>query len=123
MNHKKILRLTGLYSLHASIRRANPYRKMAKANQEHRTVPNLLNREFDQDEPGKVLLADITYLYHGKGQPAYFSGVLDAATKELIAFELTTSLTMPIVYRTLAKLEEALDGNIHPEALIHSDQG
>lgn len=123
MNHKKILRLTGLFGLHASIRRANPYRKMAQANQEHRTVPNHLNREFNQDEPGKVLLTDITYLYHGNGQPAYFSGVLDVATKELVAYELTTSLSMPIVYRTLDKLTEALGGNIHPEALIHSDQG
>ena len=30
---------------------------------------------------------------------------------------------MNIVYRTLAKLKEALNGNIHPEAMIHSDQG
>jgi putative transposase len=30
---------------------------------------------------------------------------------------------MEIVYRTLNKLSDSLDGMIHPEALIHSDQG
>ena len=123
MNHKKILRLTGLFGLHARIRRAHPYRKMSKATQEHRAVSNLLNREFQQDEPGKVLLTDITYLYHGKGQPAYLSTVKDSATKEILAYELTTSLSMPIVYRTLDKLEEALGENRHPEIILHSDQG
>lgn len=119
MNHKKILRLTGLFGLHARIRRAQPYRKMTKATQEHRTVSNHLNREFQQDEPGKVLLTDITYLYHGKGQPAYLSAVKDVATKEILAYELTTSLSMP----TLDKLEEALGEKRHPEIILHSAQG
>ncbi|WP_174735238.1 IS3 family transposase, partial [Mesobacillus harenae] len=56
MNHKKIRRLMAKYGLVAKIRKANPYRKMAKATQEHLTCPNHLNREFEQDEPGKALL-------------------------------------------------------------------
>lgn len=59
MNHKKIRRLMRKYNLTATIRRANPYRKMAKATQQHQTCPNLLNRRFDQGEPEKVLLTDI----------------------------------------------------------------
>lgn len=31
---------------------------MMKANKEHTVLPNLLNREFKQDIPGKVLLTD-----------------------------------------------------------------
>jgi hypothetical protein len=53
MNHKKIRRLMTKYNLLAKIRRANPYRKMAKATKEHLTCPNLLDREFNQEEPGK----------------------------------------------------------------------
>jgi putative transposase len=68
MNHKKIRRLMAKYNLVTKVRKANPYRKMAKATQEHRTCPNLLNRQFNQEEPGKVLLTGITYLYYGKGQ-------------------------------------------------------
>ncbi len=122
MNHKKILRLMRKFNFFAKVRRANPYRNIAKATQVHRTVPNHLNRAFKQDEPGKVFLTDITYLKYC-GQTAYLSCVNDVATREIMAYELSTSLKMSIVYRTLEKLEEALDGNLQPEAMIHSDQG
>lgn len=35
---------------------------------------------------------------------------------------LSSSLELTIVERTLDRLNEWLDGNIHPEAIIHSDQ-
>lgn len=38
------------YKLLSKVRRANPYRNIAKATQEHRSVPNHLNRRFNQDE-------------------------------------------------------------------------
>jgi putative transposase len=123
MNHKKILRLMRKFNFFAKVRRANPYKNIAKATKAHRTVPNHLNRAFAQDEPGKVFLTDITYLQYRKSQSAYLSCIKDVATREIVAYALSTSLKMTIVYRTLEKLEEALDGNIHPEAMIHSDQG
>lgn len=46
MNHKKVLRLMNKYNLLAKIRRKNPYKQIMKANQEHRTAENKLNREF-----------------------------------------------------------------------------
>ena len=96
---------------------------MAKATHEHKTCKNALNREFKQDIPQKVLLTDITYLYYGKGQKAYLSCVKDCATREILAAHISTSLTMEIVYSTLDKLNETLDGLIYPGAILHSDQG
>lgn len=61
MNHKKIRRLMRKAGVVAVIRQAKPFRKMAKATREHQTCPNLLKRRFDQGEPEKVLLTDITY--------------------------------------------------------------
>lgn len=123
MNHKKIRRLMRKYKLVAKIRQANPYRKMAKATQEHQTCPNLLNRLFDQGEPEKVFLTDITYLNYGQGRWAYLSCVKDGATRQILAHHLSTSLELSLVERTLDKLLERLEGNIHPEAILHSDQG
>ncbi|WP_230131452.1 IS3 family transposase [Bacillus sp. CECT 9360] len=123
MNHKKIRRLMKKFHLVAKIRQINPYRKMAKATQEHKTHPNLLNREFNQDEPGKVLLTDITYVFYGAGRPAYLSCVKDASTREIVAFNLSRTLKMDIVYDTLDKLSDSLGDLIHPHAIIHSDQG
>ncbi|GGG86384.1 hypothetical protein GCM10010918_50720 [Paenibacillus radicis (ex Gao et al. 2016)] len=123
MNHKKIRRIMGKFGLVATIRQANPYRKMAKATQEHRTCPNLLERKFDQGEPEKVLLTDITYMRYGSGQWAYLSCVKDGATKQILAHYLSSSLELSLVERTMTRLLKRLDGNIHPDAIFHSDQG
>ncbi|WP_414703588.1 DDE-type integrase/transposase/recombinase [Pseudalkalibacillus sp. SCS-8] len=47
----------------------------------------------------------------------------DGTTREILVNYLTTSLEMDIAYRTLKKLIESLEGNVHPEAILHSDQG
>lgn len=123
MNHKKIRRLMHKFNLVAKIRQANPYRKMAKATQEHQTCPNLLKRHFDQGEPEKVFLTDITYLRYGNGQWAYLSCVKDGATRQILAECVSSTLELSLVKRTITSLLERLDGNIHPEAIFHSDQG
>src|SRR5699024_3295275 len=103
------------------IRQAKPYKYMLKATKEHRACKNLLNREFNQNEPGKVYLTDITYIYYGNGQKAYLSCIKDSTTKEIITHVVSRSLKMDIVYRTLKKLSETV-GGFHPEAKMHSDQ-
>lgn len=123
MNHKKIRRLMRKFKLVTVIRKANPYRKMSKATQEHRTCSNLLERQFDQGVPEKVLLTDITYLRYGTGQWAYLSCVKDGATKQILAHYLSSTLELSLVKRTLAQLIKRLDGNVHPDAIFHSDQG
>lgn len=67
-NLKRIRRIMKKYGVFCPIRKANPYKKMMKATQEHRVLPNLLNRNFKQNTPGKVLLTDITYLFYGQGK-------------------------------------------------------
>ncbi len=62
---KKIRRLMKKYGLFCPIRKANPYRRMAKAIEIAYVVPNLLNREFETQGPRKVLLPDITYIING----------------------------------------------------------
>jgi putative transposase len=123
MNHKKIRRIMRKYGLIAKVRQANPYRKLAKATQEHQSMPNQLKRQFDQGEPEKVFLTDITYMHYGQGECGYLSCVKDGATRQILAHYLSTSLEMTIVDKTLDRLIQRLDGNVHPEAIIHSDQG
>lgn len=45
-NLKRIRRIMKKFQIICPIRKANPYRRMAKATKEHRTLPNLLNRKF-----------------------------------------------------------------------------
>ena len=96
---------------------------MLKTTEEHCVIPNLLNREFRQESPGKVLLTDITYLYYGKGQLAYLSTILDASTNEILSYQVSDSLKIPLVAETIEKLFRNKRIPLNPEAFIHSDQG
>ncbi|WP_422666715.1 IS3 family transposase [Bacillus bingmayongensis] len=123
MNLKRIFRIMWKYNLVTKTHRANPYKQIAKATQERRVCPNLLQRQFNQEEPEKSMLTDITYLFYGKGKKAYLSCVKDSTTREILAYHVSPSLQMHIVYQTLDKLKDRLGDTIHPEALLHSDQG
>lgn len=69
-NLKRIRRIMKKFQMICPIRKANPYRQMAKATHEHQTCPNLINRHFKQCIVDKVLLTDSTYL---TGKRAYLS--------------------------------------------------
>ncbi|WAG59537.1 IS3 family transposase [Clostridium estertheticum] len=58
MNRKKIHRLMNKYKLMCPIRKANPYRRMAKAMKTNNISENLVNREFQEHGPGMILLTD-----------------------------------------------------------------
>ncbi len=62
MNIKKIQRLMKKYGLKCPIRKANPYRRMAKALKTDAVADNLLHRQFKEFGARKVLLTDITYI-------------------------------------------------------------
>ncbi|PGK38361.1 hypothetical protein CN907_14710 [Bacillus anthracis] len=66
---------------------------------------------------------DITYLFYGQGKKVYLSCVKDSTTREILAYHVSSSLQMDIVYQTLDKLKERLGDTTHPEALLHSGQG
>lgn len=122
-SRKKIQRIMRKYGIICPIRKANPYRRMAKATKEHRVVPNKLNREFKQDIPGKVLLTDITYMPYGNSKMAYLSTIKDSSTNEILSYKLSKSLQLDIVIDTVDKLVNSTYINLHKEAFIHSDQG
>jgi transposase InsO family protein len=122
-NLKRIRRIMNKYHIVCPYRKANPYRKIMKATQAHSVVSNLLQREFKQDVPGKVLLTDITYLDYGKGQRAYLSTILDGSTNEALAYNVSTRLTLDIALRTLDKLKKNRKVKLAKGAFIHSDQG
>lgn len=87
MNVKKIRRLMKKYNLFCPIRKANPYRRMAKALKTNNVADNILNREFKEHGPRMVLLTDITYIpYHNT--KCYLSVILDAFTKEILSYVL-----------------------------------
>ncbi|MFE3574425.1 IS3 family transposase [Lysinibacillus sp. NPDC059133] len=121
-NLKRIRRIMKKFEIVCPIRKANPARRMAKATKEHRTCPNELQRNFKQGVAGKVLLTDITYLTYGNSKRAYLSTIKDAETNEILAYEVSASLSMDIALNTLRKLKRNHQ-HLTKDAFIHSDQG
>ncbi len=122
MNLKKIRRLMKKYGLICPIRRANAYRRMAKALKTSHVADNLLQREFESYGPRMVLLTDITYLPY-KGTFAYLSTVLDAFTKQVLAYVVSSSLEVDFVLETINILIRDHGISLSQETILHSDQG
>ena len=122
MNVKKIRRLMKEFGLKCPIRRENPYKRMASAMKTNHVAPNVLKRNFLQGTPRKVLLTDITYLFYKTGK-CYLSTILDAMTREVLAYRLSESLEVDFVIETVDALIQKHRCTLDNTTIVHSDQG
>ena len=122
MNVKKIRRLMKKYGLICEIRKANPYRRMAKAIKTNNVADNLVKRQFEAYGPRMVLLTDITYIPYS-GVFAYLSTIIDAFTKQVLSYVLSESLEVDFVLETVNLMIEKHGMALTTERIIHSDQG
>lgn len=122
MNHKKIRRLMRKYHLFCPIRKANPYRRMAKAMRTNAIADNRVRREFKQHGPRAILLTDITYIPLKEGF-CYLSVIIDAFTMQVLAYQLSDSLEVDFVLKTVEQLLHTHGNTITEKTIIHSDQG
>lgn len=122
MNIKKIRRLMKKYSLFCPIRKLNPYRQMMREMRTNKVADNLVNREFKQHGPRKILLTDITYIPFLDGF-VYLSVIIDGCTMQALAYVLSGSLEVEFVLETVNLLVRKHGISLQHETLIHSDQG
>lgn len=122
MNVKKIRRLMKKYGLICNIRKANPYRRMARAIRTGNIADNLVQREFEKFGPRRILLTDITYIPFD-GRFCYLSTVLDAFTKEILSYAVSESLEVDFVLETVNSMIKRYGISLTSETIIHSDQG
>ena len=122
MNVKKIRRIMEKYSLYCPIRKANPFRRLAKATHTSHTAPNLVNREFTAKGPRMVLLTDVSYIPYNCTF-CYLSTILDAYTRQILAYELSESLEVDFVLQTIVQMVDKHGISLQAETIVHSDQG
>lgn len=122
MNHKKIRRLMRKYQLFCPIRKANPYRRMAKALKTNAVADNRVKREFKKHGPRAILLTDITYIPLKEGF-CYLSVIIDAFTMQVLSYCLSDSLEVDFVLETVNHLMSNHGNTITNKTIIHSDQG
>jgi transposase InsO family protein len=122
MNLKKIRRLMKKYNLFCPIRKANPYRRMAKAIRTNAVADNRVKREFRLHGPRKILLTDITYIPYA-GRFCYLSVIKDAFTEQALSHVLSESLEVDFVLETVNQLIHNHGTSLDADTMIHSDQG
>ena len=122
MNHKKVCRLMKKYGLLCPIRKANPYRRMAKALMTDAVSPDRIQRKFRSMGPRKVLLTDITYI-RLKDNFIYLSVIKDAFTMQVLAYQLSETLEVDFVLNTVHQLMRNHLYSLDAETILHSDQG
>ncbi|WP_233637997.1 IS3 family transposase [Thomasclavelia ramosa] len=124
MNIKKIRRLMKKNHLVCKIRRANPYKRMAKAIQNSHVAPYLVDRNFIQ-APRLIILTDITYLFYGRTRrKAYLSVMKDCFTNEILAYVVSESLEVDFVLETVQQLMKKHGDTLKTnQTIINSDQG
>ena len=122
MNGKKIRRLMRKYNLSCPIRKPNPYRRLQKSIRMGTAAENLVNREFESHGPRAVLLTDIIYIPLN-GAFCYLSTILDACTKQVLAYAMSESLEVDFVLETVEQMVKRHGISLSRETVIHSDQG
>jgi putative transposase len=113
VGRKHVATLMRIMGIEALYRRANTSRR----HPAHRIYPYLL-RGLDIDRPNQVWAMDITYLPMQRGF-VYLAVVLDWATRRILAWRLSNSLTADFCVEAL---EEALTRYGVPE-IMNTDQG
>lgn len=117
INHKRVYRIMDQLGLKAVIRRK---RKRYVSSTPQRTAENVLNREFEAEEPNQKWLTDVTEFALTDGSKAYLSAVLDLGSNRIIAYQLGPRNNNPLVFDTIRPLLRNLVGS---RPLLHSDRG
>ena len=118
-NPKTILRIMRKYDLLAEIRRR---RKWIQMGQQLHKYENLLNRQFQADEPNSKWVTDISYI-HTKEGVLYLSMIRDLYDNSIIAYRTGTQQTIHLVLDTIRLAMRKEKRKVAAELRLHSDQG
>jgi putative transposase len=96
------------------------FRQTTDSNHPHPVAENLLDREFDPDQPNASWVADVTYIPTGEGW-LYLAAVVDLFSRMVVGWSMATTMTSRLV---VDALEMALVRRLPGSGLVaHSDRG
>ena len=117
-NPKTILRIMKKYELLSEIRCRRKWRQLG---QQLHKYENLLNRNFQTDQPNRKWVTDISYIRTGQGI-LYLSVIRDLYDNSIIAHKTGTTQTVNLVLDTI-RLAMQNEKKVAAELQLHSDQG
>ena len=117
VNIKKICRLMRIMNLYPEIRKKRP--SWVRTTPMH-TFDNLIDRDFQADQPNQKWFTDISYLFYGNHKKAYISAIIDRYDMSIVSYVIGKNNDNQLVMNTI---EDALKNNPGATPIIHSDRG
>jgi putative transposase len=81
---------------------------------------NLLDRKFAVDQPGKVLVSDITYI-RSQGGWVYLTVFIDLFSRMVVGWEVSSRIDTEMVLKAFHRA--VFNRKLSPGTMIHSDRG
>ncbi len=100
---------------------APKFKATTDSNHSHPVAQNTLNREFEQESPDRVWLADITYIWTREGW-LYLACVLDTYSRKIVGWSMGDRITQALVIDAL-RMALGRRRDRDGELLHHSDSG
>lgn len=117
INHKAVQRVMQDLQL-KSLVRPKKYRSYRGAS--HAAAPNVLERNFEAEKLNQKWVTDVTE-FNVKGEKLYLSTLMDLYNREIIAHQMSSRPSFPLVSSMLGKALSKLSREETP--ILHSDQG
>jgi len=83
-------------------------------------IPDLVNRDFSAEKPGKKMVGDITYIPTWEGW-LYVALVIDCATRMIVGWAMDDNYKTPLITAAISMAARNLD--LPEGAVFHSDRG
>jgi transposase InsO family protein len=97
-----------------------PWRPITTVPGDPGPIPDLVNRDFTADAPGKKMVGDITYIPTWQGW-LYLATVIDCYTKACIGYAMADHLRTELVIDALTMATRNYP--LADDAIFHSDRG
>jgi transposase InsO family protein len=81
-------------------------------------IKNILDRNFNYDEPMKAIVTDLTYV-NITDKWFYICFIIDLFNREIIGYSSGPNKTVDLVHQALATIE----GDLHSVDIFHTDRG
>ncbi len=83
-------------------------------------IPDLVNRDFTADAPGRKMVGDITYVPTWEGW-VYLATVIDCATRKVAGWAMDDNYRTPLITSAIEMAARNL--GLPADAVFHSDRG
>jgi putative transposase len=114
----KVMREAGIVA-----RTKRKFRQTTDSNHSHPVADNILDREFNPDEPNASWVADVTYIPTREGW-LYLAVVEDLFSRRVVGWSMDATMTSRLVVDALEMaLAARLKGSSSSGLVAHSDRG